>query len=213
MKPIFSLGLLGLLALGCSSMTPAASTQQVNKAEAAAPTPIAQTTSSPNSGARRQTPQRQKVYPSAKFGFRFGYPHDYVVDNSKENRRPQPGETWQGTIEIWKSTDYQALRAGSYQGGTEAPPNININVHSNSSQRPLSYWKDTLTIGSSSVRTLTVGGQQAIAFTSDGLYGFDNVMLLSPDRRRVIWLNRGYLNPSDPSRQAFQQIVSSFSFR
>jgi hypothetical protein len=38
-------------------------------------------------------------------------------------------------------------------------------------------------------------------------------MLLSPDRRRVIWLNRGYLNPSDPSRQAFQQIVSSFSFR
>jgi hypothetical protein len=212
MKRIFPLGLLALLAIGCSTTTPAISSQQVNKAETSAPTLIAQSTSSPNSAIRKQRSQRQNIYRSAKFGFRFQYPNGYVVDNSNENPQPKPGETLQGMIEIWKSADYQAIQARKFEGGTELPPNISITVHSNTNQRPLSYWKDTLSIGSSPARAITVAGQEAIAYTSTGLYEFDNVLLLSRDGRRVIRLSRGYLNASDPSRQAFQQLVSSFRF-
>jgi hypothetical protein len=59
MKHIFPLGLMALLTIGCTSINPAISTQKVNLPEAAAPTSIAQSTSSPNPAARRQTPQRE----------------------------------------------------------------------------------------------------------------------------------------------------------
>jgi hypothetical protein len=209
MKRIFPIRLLTLLVIGCSSITSAASIQKVNLAETSAPTPIAQSTSSPNSPLRKPTPQSQNVYPSARFGFWFEYPNGYVVDSSNENRQPKPGEPWQGTIEIWKSTDYQAIKTPNFKGG-ELPPNISISVYSNPNRLPLSHWKDNLSIGSSGTRAMTVAGQEAIAYTSTGLYEFDNVLLSSPDGRRVIRLSRGYLNASDPSRQAFQQVISSF---
>jgi hypothetical protein len=212
MKRIFPLGLLALLVIGCSSQTSTAFPPKVNEPETSAPTPIAQSTSSPNSDGRKPTPQSQNVYSNAKFGFWFGYPNGYVVDNSNENSQPKPGETLQGTIEIWESAIYQAIQAGKYEGGTEYPPNINISVHSNPDRLPLSQWQDKISIGTTNVRPTTVAGQDAIAYSADGLYASDNVLLSSPDGQSVIHLNRQYHNVSDPSRQAFQQIVSSLRF-
>ena len=211
MKRIFPLGLFALLLIGCSSPTSTASTQKVNPVETSVPTPIAQSTSSPNPAVRRATPQTQNVYRSARFSFAFGYLNGYIVDPSNENRRPKLNETLQGTIDIWKSADFEAIKSQSVQGG-ELPPNMSINVHSNPNQRPLSYWKDTLSIGSRDARAITVGGQNALAYSSTGLYEFDNVLLSSPDGRRVIHLNVGYMDTSDLSRQAFQRVVSSFKF-
>ncbi|HEY9604185.1 MAG TPA: hypothetical protein V6C85_21400 [Allocoleopsis sp.] len=211
MKRIVPLGLLALLAIGYSSIEPAVSTQKVNLAETSAPDLIAQSTSSPNSGVRRQTPPSQNVYRSTRFGISFNYSKAYVVDNSKENQQPKPGETLQGAIALWKNSDYQALQRQNFQG-SEPPPNISISVYSNPKRLPLSQLKDTLSIGSRNDRTITVAGQNAIAYTSDGLYASDNVLLSSPDGQRVIRLSRGYLNVSDPSRLVFQQVVSSFRF-
>ena len=211
MKHIFPLGLLAFLVLGCSSVSSTASTEKVNAVETSIPKPIAQSTSKPETTERPPTPTSQNVYPSARFRFWFEYPSGYVVDPSNENRRPKLNETLQGTIDIWKSADYEAIKSRSFQGG-ELPPNMSINVHSNPNQRPLSYWKDTLSIGSRDARAITVGGQNAVAYTSTGQYEFDNVLLSSPDGRRVIHLNVGYIDKSDPSRQAFQRVVSSFKF-
>jgi len=212
MKRIFPFGLLALLVIACSSITPAVSTQKVvNEAVPSEPTLIEKSTSKSKQAVRKPNPQSQNVYPSAKFGFRFKYPNGYVVDNSHENRQPKPSETWQGTIEIWKNADYRAIQAQNFEG-TELPPNISVKVHSNLNQRPLSYWKDTLSIGSRNARAITVASQNALAYSSTGLYEFENVLLSSPDGRRVIHLSRGYLNASDSSRQAFQQVVSSFRF-
>ncbi|HEY9728736.1 MAG TPA: hypothetical protein V6D50_19985 [Chroococcales cyanobacterium] len=211
MKRIFPLGLLALLAIGYSSIEPAVSTQKVKLAETSAPGLIAQSTSSPNSRVRRQTPQGQNVYRSTRFGISFNYSKAYVVDNSDENRQPKPGETLQGAIALWHNSDYQALKRHNFQG-SEPPPNISISVYSNPQRLPLSQLKDTLSIGSTNARTITVAGQNAIAYTSDGLYASDNVLLASPDGQRVIRLSRGYLNASDPSQQVFQQVVSSFRF-
>lgn len=212
MNRIFPLGLLALLVIACSSPTSTVSTQTVKEAETSASTPIAQSTASPNSGGRKQNPQSQNVYRSSKFGFQFQSPNGYTVDNSNENRQPKPDETWQGTIEIWKNADYQAIQAKKFEGGTEFPPNISITVHSNPDRLPLSHWKGSLSVGSSDARAINVAGQNAIAYTADGLYASDNVLLLSPDGQRVIHLSRDYIDPSDPSREAFQQIVSNFMF-
>ncbi len=211
MKHIFPLGLMALLAIGCSSINPAISTQKVNLSEAATPTSIAQSTSSPNPAARRQTPQARNVYRSARFKLGFRYPNGYVVDSSQENSQPKPGESLQGTINIWKQADYQAIKSQSFEGG-EYPPNISISVHSNADRLSLSQWRDRLSIGTNNTRTATVAGQEALAYKSDGLYGFDNIVLTTPDGRSVIHLSRGYINPSDPSIQAFEQIVSSLRF-
>ncbi len=211
MKRIFPLGLFPLLIIGCSSPTSTASTQKVNPVETSVPTPVAQSTSSPNPAVRRASPQSQNVYRSARFSFAFGYLNGYIVDPSNENRRPKPNETLQGTIEIWKRADYQAIKSRNFEGA-ELPPNISITVHTNPNRLPLSQWKDRLSIGSSNTRTVTVAGQNALAYTSTGLYEFDNVLLASLDGRRVIHLNVGYMTPSDPLRQAFGQVVSSFRF-
>lgn len=211
MKRIFPLGLLALLAIGYSSIEPAVSSQKVNVAETTASELIAQSTSSPNSGVRRQTPQGPNVYRSNRFGISFNYSKAYVVDNSNENRQPKPGETLQGAIELWKNSDYQALKRHNFYG-SEPPPNISISVYSNPKRLSLSQLKDTVSIGTTNARTITVAGQNAIAYTSDGLYASDNVLLSSRDGQRAIRLTRGYRNPSDPSRLVFQQVVSSFRF-
>lgn len=210
MKPIFPLGLLALLAIGCSSITPAVSSQKITSSEAA-PTTIAQSTSSPNPGVTTPTRQRLNIYQSTRFGFRFRTPNGYVVDNSRENSPPKPGESLQGALDIWKSADYQAIKTQNFEGG-EYPPNISISVHNNTERLSLSQWRDRLSIGTNNIRNATVAGQDAIAYKSDGLYGYDNVLLTSPDSRSVIHLSRGYINPSDPSIQAFEQIIASFRF-
>jgi hypothetical protein len=210
MKRIFPLGLLALLAIGCSSVNPAVSTQKITLIDAA-PTAIAQSTSSPNPAVTTPTRQRPNIYQSSRFGFRFRSPNGYVVDNSRENSQSKPGESLQGALDIWKDADYQAIKTHNFEGG-EYPPNITISVHSNAERLSLSQWRDRLSIGTNNTRTATVAGQEALAYKSDGLYGFDNVLLTSPDGRSVIHLSRGYINPSDPSIQAFERIISSFRF-
>lgn len=209
MKRIFPLGLLALLVIGCSSIPSVASSQKGNEAGTSVPTRTAQSNSNPS--VRTPRPQSQNAYRSAKFGFRFESPTGYVVDNSQENQRPRAGEPLQGTIELWKSADYEAIKKHNFEG-SEYPPNISIAVYNNSKQQPLSYWKDTISIGSNNVRNVTVAGQDAIAYTATGLYESDNILLFTPNRQRVIRLSRSYHNASDPSQQAFQQFVSSFTF-
>lgn len=205
MKYVSPVSLLALLAISLSYPTSTAAV------DTSVVTQIAQSTSSPKSAGNKQAVQSQNVYRSAKFGFRFGYPNTYIVDSSKQNQRPKPGQTLQGTIDIWKKNDYQAIKSKNFEGG-EYPPNISIAVHSNSNRLRLSQWKDRLSIGTRNTRNIKVAGQNALAYASTGLYESDNVVLCSPDGRRAIHLSVGYINASDPSRQAFQKLVSSFKF-
>jgi hypothetical protein len=59
---------------------------------------------------------------------------------------------------------------------------------------------------------MRVAGQPAIAYTSTGLYEYDNVVVASPDGRYVLRFTAGYMDAKAPIRRVFQELVSSFSF-
>ncbi|MBF2079691.1 MAG: hypothetical protein IGR76_14515 [Synechococcales cyanobacterium T60_A2020_003] len=97
------------------------------------------------------------------------------------------------------------------KGITELPPNITVQVFENPDQRPLTDWKSELS--SPDVQPLQVGEQEAIAFSSTGLYEHDNVVVSTPDGKYVLRFSVGYFDANDPMRQDFQDIVSSLTFQ
>lgn len=194
MKRFLCVGLLAILAMSCTTQTNL-SPQADNSSSQTPTSTVDQATS-------------QTAYTNEKFGFSFSYPEGYVVDASSENQLPSSDESLQSVIEIWKQADYEAIQSANFEGG-EYPPNINIRVYNNVEQLPLEDWKEELSHDDD--RALTVAGQDAIAYTSTGLYESDNVVLSSPDGQ-VIRLSVGYIDASDPMRQVFQEVVSSFTF-
>jgi hypothetical protein len=59
-------------------------------------------------------------------------------------------------------------------------------------------------------RTVTVAGQDAIAFESDGLYRNQEVVFPSSNGEDIIVIS--YAEGSEGYEQAFQEIVSTFEF-
>ncbi|MFB2970271.1 GUN4 domain-containing protein [Aerosakkonema sp. BLCC-F183] len=145
---------------------------------------------------------RDVFYTSKSFGFRFVRPSGYtIVPTQKLSGQPTPVEV----LEIWNQADY--LNPNDLP---ESPPIISITVYNNSQKLPLARWKGQLSRNDD--RPLTVAGQQAIAYTSTGLYESDNVLFSSRDNGYVFRLQVGYINKNDRIRQVFQQVVSTFTF-
>lgn len=142
-------------------------------------------------------------YASHRFNFRFGWPNGYaIVSTQKRSGQPTPLEV----LEIWNQKDYPN-RAHL----TESPPAISLTIYSNSQRLPLTQWKGELSQNDD--RPLSVAGQPAIAYTSTGLYEYDNVLFASPDGRQVFRLQVGYLNKTDRIRQVFSEVIQTFSFQ
>ncbi|MBD2019032.1 GUN4 domain-containing protein, partial [Leptolyngbya sp. FACHB-36] len=198
MKRIITLGFLAFLAAG-SAAQPLLFLTQSRSGEAAAAIPTASPTAS---SAAMQS--RDIFYMSDRFGFRIVSPKGYVITPSETTQAPQPAVPVQA-LEVWQQADF--LNRANLP---ETPPIISITVYNNPKRLPLTYWKGELS--RSDDRPLTVAGQAAIAYTSTGLYEYNNVLLSSPDGHYVFRLKVGYLNPKDAIGQTFQQIVSSFTF-
>lgn len=197
MKQI-AFALLALLAIGCQD--PRNPSAQSNPTDSAPP----------NSGIHQPASGTQTH--SSSLGFQFAYPKEYVVDSSPDNPLSQPGNSTPGVIQswqIWKKSDYEAIQTHNF-AGSEFPPHISIEVLDNPDRLPLSAWKGDLSRDDD--RPFTVAGQKAIAYRATGLYEYDKVLLNPPNGRYVIRLSVGYIDPSDPMRQDFQAIVSSFTF-
>ncbi|MUL37048.1 hypothetical protein [Gloeocapsopsis dulcis] len=149
------------------------------------------------------SPSRDASYINQQFGFRFDQPSSYIIANPTElsNETNNPLQV----LQIWKPKDY-SQRINLF----ESPPIISITIYNNPRHLPLESWKDQLS--HNDVRPVIVAGQQAIAYTSTGLYESDNVLFSSADGRYVFHLKGEYIDASNSVRQTFQNILSSFSF-
>lgn len=194
MKRMITIGLLTLCVAG-SGAPLQAWTQRSRMDQAMAAKPPA-TSSSLQS--------RDVFYLSERFGFRLVYPRGYVIEPTDAAPSKQPNQPLQ-VLEIWQQADFL-----NRMNLPETPPTIRISIYDNARRLPLTRWKGELSRNDD--RALTVAGQQAIAYTSTGLYENDNVLVSSADGRYVFRIQVGYLNANDRIRQTFQELVSSFTF-
>lgn len=198
MKQLLVLGLLTVLAIGCNANAPSTPTAASN-----APTSTVSETS-PDAFPANKT----QVYTDAEFGFQFTYPENYVINPNGREFLPV-NDDLRTVVELWRSSDYEAIQTES-EVPTELPPNIRIEVLQATADVPLSAWKVELSHDDD--RPITVDGQEAIAYTSTGLYEQDNVLVQTPNGQQVIRFSVSYLDAADPMRQVFQSVVSSFRF-
>nr|WP_290225589.1 hypothetical protein [Trichocoleus desertorum] len=201
---IFSLFLY--LAAGCTSLQPAPQPAPPSAISSPSPTPSAAQPS-----ANAPSAQEKTSFQSDRFGFQFQYPEGFTPDNRSENQPPEAKEALLGRIEVWTSEDYQAIASGTWKGG-EYPASVTISVFDNAQKPPLTAWKEE-NMSRGEDKTITVAGQEALAYASTGLYEADNVIFSSPDGRYVVHIHGAYINPDDPMRQAYQKVVSSFKFQ
>src|SRR6478672_8291518 len=192
MKYAIAFGLFTALIAGVSAQPAAIPTQ--------APTPEILAANPEANSATLQT--SDIFYMSDRFGFRFVIPSGYTID-SGANSSAKPASL--EVIEIWNQADYL-----NRDNLPEVPPIISLRIYSNPQKLPLAKWKGELSYNDD--RPLTVAGQPALAYSSTGLYESDNVLVSSPDGRQVLRFQAGYQNSRDRIRQAFQEVVQSFSF-
>jgi hypothetical protein len=194
MKRIITLGFLAVLSTASATqLLPLPDYLRSQQAFAASPT-----------AGSVPLPRRRAFYQSNRFGFRIVSPRGYIITPSKTKPSTKPATPIQ-VLEIWQQADF--LHRASLP---ETPPIISITIYNNSKRLPLTHWKGELSRNDH--RSLTVAGQNAIAYTSTGLYEYDNVLFSSPDNRYIYRLTAGYADAKAPIRQTFQKIVSSFTF-
>ncbi|PZV05385.1 MAG: hypothetical protein DCF22_24735 [Leptolyngbya sp.] len=146
---------------------------------------------------------RDVFYLSDHFGFRVVSPSGYTLTPSETPPSKQPVAPLE-VLEGWQQADFADRIYLS-----KTPPIIRITVYKNDQRLPLTAWKSE---SHNHDRPFTVAGQTAISYTSTGIYQSDNVLFRSPDSRYIFRLTAEYLEPKAPIRQAFQEIVSSFTF-
>jgi hypothetical protein len=194
MKRVISLGLLTCFVAGSVAQI-VASPEQVRSQPIIATSPTA--SSAP-------VQQRDVFYFSDRFGFRLVSPSGYILTPGTIKPAPRPPVPLE-VLELWQQVDFP-----NRDSLPETPPIISITVHSNSRRLPLNQWKGELSRKDD--RPMRVAGQPAIAYTSTGLYEYDNVLVGSPDGRYVFRLTVGYMDAKAPIRKVFQELVSSFTF-
>lgn len=160
-----------------------------------------------------KTPQ---IYQSKKLGFRFKYPKGYVLNKSQQNPDIETSPVQQ-RIDVWSNDDFQAIKAGQYQG-TELPANVSITVEENPKNLSASEWlkeNDHAFTTTQNQSKEVIAGQKAVVFRSSGLYETRNIVLASKDRKKVIVISHSEnQNDSDKDyEQVFEQVVSSFELR
>ena len=160
-----------------------------------------------------KTPQ---IYQSQQLGFSFKYPKGYVVNKAHQDPRLEPGSIQQ-RIDVWSSIDYQAIKAGKFQG-SELPANVSISVEENPKRLNASQWlkENNDEFGTTQNQTKQlIAGQKAVVFRSSGLYEAQNIVLPSKDGNEVIVISHAQnQNHSDRDyEKVFEQVVSSFELQ
>jgi hypothetical protein len=197
--------LVAVVAIACQS-PPSSTVEAPNPTSSDA---IAQSSDAP---AEAESQGGLAIYESDRLGFSFTVPEGFTIDNSLDSAEIEAEYDFRGQIELWSNADDEAIQAGAYEGGTEYPPNVSITVYNNPERRLPQDWVEEsnrfLRLGEYS--TVMVAGQEAIAFTSDGLYRSENIVFSSPNSEDIIVIS--YAQGGEGYEQAFQEIVSTFEF-
>ena len=160
-----------------------------------------------------KTPQ---IYQSQQLGFSFKYPKGYVINKAQHNPNIEASSVQQ-RINVWSRADYQAIKAGKFQG-SELPANVSISVEKNPKRLNASQWlkENNHEFGATQNQNKqVVAGQKAVAFRSSGLYETQNIVLPSRDGKNVIVISH-FQNQNDSDKdyeQVFERVVSSFELR
>jgi predicted lactoylglutathione lyase len=157
----------------------------------------------------------QKYYQSEN-RFRFFYPSDFIVDDIQKNLAALPAHTPEVVIELWQQQKYEAIKNGAYADGTELPPNVQITVYRNLERLSLQGWieQSERFVQASEVQRQTIAGQEALAFSSSGLYEHKNIIFSGLDGTEIIVISLAKLSLSEidaPNERAFEQILSTFT--
>jgi hypothetical protein len=160
--------------------------------------------------------QNQGTYRSDRYHFRFSYSgKDFVIDNKISTPRNNVDAPL-AAIDIWTKQQAQKIRAGAYEGGTEYPANVQVNVYNNPRKLSLQKWvqQSNQFTGSRDFKPAKIAGQPGIKFQSSGLYEHENVVFVSPKDARiiVISLSKNGGNNDAIYRRAYQQVINSFAF-
>lgn len=155
----------------------------------------------------------QTIYHSDRAGFRFEYPAGYVIESREI---PSNESNVIEAIDIWTPKDYQGMNAQP-SPYLESPANVSVEVYRNSRRLPLKDWvaQTNRFVSPNNFKSLTVAGQDAIAFHSTGLYESENVVIPSPKGSDLIVISFAKLGvpENDKAYQpAFEKIISTFEF-
>lgn len=201
MNRLILAGLMAALVAGCTSQP----TTPPSSESPSVPTETQSPTSTPTEA--DDTSATPNQYRNEVYGFTIAYPEGYVISGKPPYEGADP--TAKEQIELWQQEDLETIQ-DRMDELTELPPNITIQVYDQVADRPLSSWKYELS--HDDARTIAMDGQEAIAYSSTGLYEQDNVLVGTPDGKYVLQFSVGYFDAESPMRDDFQAIVQSLSF-
>ncbi|MEL6461450.1 MAG: hypothetical protein AAFQ91_24990 [Cyanobacteria bacterium J06621_15] len=185
---------------------PQAQPQVENRTTPSSPKPVVQALrkAAKNPARRIAAASNTNVYRSRRLGVNFKYPKGFVI------KEPSDTSNSSKVLELWSLRDYQAIESGKYKN-TFTPGNMSISVENNPQGLSLVQWvtnNDELgDIIPESYDTHIVAGQEAMSFRTDGLYNFQNLVLPSSDRKKVILIS--FAQGDRSYQKVFEQVVST----
>lgn len=210
-KRVF-VGFLATLAIACQppSPKPLPTLNPSQPSQTTRITPAAEATT-------ETTTTEQSRYTNELFNFSFVYPNDFVLDNSQTSSGTTPEEDPQLTLDLWQREQFEQIQAGAYEGGTEYPPNVQVAVYLNRDRLPLEEWvkQSNRFVLLGELQTQTIAGQEALTFSSDGLYRSNNIVFPTANGDAIVVISGaeiGVAELDEPNQRAFEQVISTFNF-
>ncbi|MBD2664264.1 hypothetical protein H6G73_07280 [Richelia sinica FACHB-800] len=157
----------------------------------------------------------QGTYKSDRFRFQFNYsPKDFVV-NYQTSRRSSDVNL--ATVDIWTKQHAQRIKAGVYEGGTEYPANVQVNVYKNSQRFPLLTWiqQSQQFPADRQFKTVKIAGRNAIQFQASGLYENTHIAVINPKNSQIIIVTLSQIGSGNNDaiyRKAYEQVLKSLKF-
>ncbi|MDX2214090.1 MAG: hypothetical protein SFY66_12450 [Oculatellaceae cyanobacterium bins.114] len=206
------IGLVATLAIACQP-----SPQSVSSSPSIEPTPRAIRTPEPIAPTAQATPSNPTSYINDQLGFQFAYPQNFLLKSSEDTSKAAVEEDLKITLDLWEREQYKTIEAGNYAGGTELPPNVQVEVYRNGDRLSLQDWvtQSDRFVMRGEFQTQAIAGQEALVFQSEGLYSYNNVVLPNQTGDEVIVISLAQINVPEldgPNQKAFEQIVSTFQF-
>lgn len=170
------------------------------------PKPVVQALKSAanNPGRKIAAASNTNVYRSRRLGVNFKYPKGFVI------KEPQLTSNSSKVLELWSLKDYQTIAKGKSQN-THSPGNMSISLENNPQGLSLVQWvtnNDELgDIKPESYDAKVVAGREAMSFTTDGLYEFQNIVLPSSDGKKVILIS--FAQGDKNYQKVYEQVVST----
>lgn len=149
-------------------------------------------------------------YVSAGYGFSFMYPEGYFVD---EGRSETFAHDWVSLIE---DTEFNRRLVAGEVPATEGPVSIRVDIFLGAvAEGGLESWVresrySNFPLATTELSPVTVAGASGFAYSHDGLYMNDAVVLGSGGT--VYMLSVSYTSPDDEIRDDFQAVIDTFSF-